>query len=83
MKKVLLASAALAVLASPAFAASHRYTSPRAQSAQEAYARAAYPDAAQFSNQPGAVFSEGRYVGSDPDSFIRLQLDRDAHMSDY
>lgn len=74
MKKFFLASAALVVLASPAFAAGHQQHAARYhQSAQDAYARQGY-----VTRDPDTVYENGTYAGRDPDPFIRLQLLREA-----
>ena len=72
-KKMVLATAALALLvASPAFAASARKSAAK-QDAQSAYAQA--PRAAV---SPNPVYSaDQEYLGADPDPFIRSQLLRD------
>jgi hypothetical protein len=80
MKKLLFAALALTTVAaaSPALAAksktiTHQRTAYEAQ-ANEGYVAA--PD--RFT-----VVEDNQIVGRDPDAFIRLQLLRDAHMSDY
>jgi len=80
MKKILTAFALATLVASPAFAAkSHqRQVQPQYLGAQ-AYASAP----GTYVGPRGAVISDGRYVGQDPDQSIRFQLLRDANASEY
>jgi hypothetical protein len=76
MKKMLLAAAALAVIASPAVA---QYGSRKAVA--PAYGQAPYGIYAEsrgLAYQPYGAYSYGRYIGTDPDPSVRLMLLKDA-----
>jgi hypothetical protein len=81
MKKMLLAAAALAVMASPALAQSR---SAYGQTAWQAglFSRGApfgiYARGSGYAFQPYGAYSYGRYVGTDPDPSVRLMLLKDA-----
>jgi predicted TIM-barrel enzyme len=64
MKKLLIAVAFAALVATPALAKTHSTTAR----ASDAYAFAAAPD---------AVIVNGQVVGADPDPNIRFQIERD------
>jgi hypothetical protein len=87
MKRLLLTSAALVVLVTPALAAtSQKHPRHHASSAAtRAYAsdpvRVRRP--APPALDPYVVIENGQYVGRDPDPFIRLQLYRDPNLPAY
>jgi hypothetical protein len=86
MKKLMIALAAVTLAASPALAKKYHKpvaADPAYQAADQAYAYA--PDRA---NGAGSEYSEpvyayGAYQGTDPDPFIRLQLQRDPPRAGY
>ena len=87
MKKMLLAAAALAALASPVFAQSGRVVTPG-----YGYGPAAWHTAPFRGGAPGGVYAQspgiagqayglyrnGQYIGWDPDPAVRLMLLKDA-----
>ena len=78
MNKTIIAAALLAVVgAAPALAKTPRATTDQAAApAPGAYARVA-PGMPAIAS-PNAVYDGQRYVGTDPDPNVRLQLLRDA-----
>lgn len=73
MKKTIAAATLLALAsAAPAFARTHSHAA-----AAGAYARVA--PAAAAAQVPNAVYENGRYIGTDPDPNVRLQLRKDAN----
>jgi opacity protein-like surface antigen len=88
MKKILLAAAALAVIASPALAKSARQTAPSYGQAVPFGAWQAAPFGAYAQTGPSAFVPSygntlgGDYVGTDPDPNVRLQLLKDAESRD-
>ena len=83
MKKILLAAAALAVIASPALAKSAQRAAPIYGQVVPGWQ--ATPFGAYAQSRPGAFNGENlgkNYVGTDPDPSIRLQLLKDAQSRD-
>jgi hypothetical protein len=76
MTKIILI-ALIAALASPAFAAPKKHS--RDANSQKAYAQAPQQRQTQrhSTNPSYDVHRNGRYVGSDPDPFIRFNLQRE------
>jgi len=73
MNKTIITAALLAVFAvAPAFAKTHQTAAP----GPGAYAGVA--PAALAVASPNAIYDGQRYVGTDPDPNVRLQLRRDA-----
>jgi hypothetical protein len=96
MKKLILTAALATLLASPAFEVFAREQGRAAagathqQGARAAYAQDRNAAFAQdpgvgprFSRDPAEVVVNGRYIGRDPDPNIRLELLRDADMSEF
>jgi hypothetical protein len=85
MKKLVMALAITALAVSPAFAKKYRQTqksmTPDQVDIVEGSSAYAYVPGEQGPaagrDDPNAVYAYGQYQGSDPDSFIRLQLFRD------
>jgi len=75
MTKIILI-AIIAALASPAFAAPKKHS--RNANSREAYAQAQQRQTQRHSTNPNYdVHRNGRYMGSDPDPFIRFNLHRE------
>jgi hypothetical protein len=68
MRKILLGVTALALLIGPAVAEQGKTT--KQQATQKA------------DKGPNAVFCEGKYIGSDPDPAVRLQMLKDYNCPD-
>ena len=85
MKTFLAGAVLAAALASPALAQSaHRYTHPSAQYTPNVRHEYIYPpdNHAHSANPANDVYDDrGRYIGSDPDPFIRDSLAR-GHSND-
>lgn len=79
MKKIFLAIATLALIASPVLAQS-KGDAPSAQPAAKSQAttgQATQPKTAPAIRGPNDVYCGNEYVGSDPDAGVRLQMLRD------
>lgn len=80
MKKILTVLALATLVASPAFAAkSHQRQLQSRYPGAQAYASAP----ATYVGPRGALISDGRYVGRDPDPSIRFQLLREADSNEW
>lgn len=76
MKTLLVMTAVAAMVASPAFAQSARQLAMQDRAA--AAALAAQADSPSLNVYRNGVYSNGEYVGADPDASIRLQLLHDS-----
>ena len=75
MTKVVLTALALATIASSAALAAPRHRTPALNARAQALTGVVVAN-------PTAVYFAGRYIGQDPDRFIRLQLLQDGAFAD-
>jgi hypothetical protein len=83
--KILLTSAALVtaiLIASPVAAQEERLPSARALAQHQAVLRVLPRERAMLRRAPNAVFDGREYIGSDPDVFIRNDLNRGDYRGD-
>ena len=84
MKKLIGAVAVAIVIATPALAQTVQRdpAQPRTTVRQPATQQAPSANQRHSSNPANDVYDNGRYLGSDPDVFIRGELRRDSGMAD-
>lgn len=81
MKTIIATAVLAAVIASPALAQTTRRAPAQPSMQEPSYGRVeAQPRAANPAND---VYEGGRYLGSDPDPNVRLQLHLDAEHRDF